>query len=220
MALKYPINIVLADDDELIREGFTTLVKKIPQLKLLGIALNGSELIELTRRLKPDVIFTDIRMPLVDGIQATKIISKEFPKMGIIALSMFDEYGIVAEIIEAGAKGYLLKNTDKKEILEASMSVFTGDYYYSKEINEKMARMIAKKVPEPSQEKKLDFSEIEKSIIGFICKGFSNKKIASEIHISSRTVEWHRRNILEKADVKNTAALVVYSMQQGIYKPG
>lgn len=126
------INIVLADDHELIRDGFGVLIKKMPDIKLIGEAKNGKELLEVVRELKPDVVVTDIKMPEMDGIEATKLLTKEFPEIGIIALSMFDEKNLIAEMFEAGAKGFLLKNAQKDEIIEAIKAVNRGSIIIAK----------------------------------------------------------------------------------------
>ena len=108
-----PIRIVLADDHEIFRDGFKVMIKKQPSVQLVGEAANGEELIRQTRELKPDVVITDIKMPVMDGVEATKQLTSEFPEIGIIALSMFDEENLIVEMLEAGAKGYLLKNAHK-----------------------------------------------------------------------------------------------------------
>src|SRR5215207_1311812 len=118
-----PIRIVLADDHEIFRDGFKVMIKKQPSVQLVGEAANGEELIALTSQLRPDVIITDIKMPVMDGIEATKRLTADFPEIGIIALSMFDEENLIVEMLEAGAKGYLLKNAHKDEILEAIKTV-------------------------------------------------------------------------------------------------
>ena len=114
-----PIRIILADDHEIFRDGFKSMLKKQPTVQLLGEAADGIELVALCRQLKPDVVVTDIKMPNMDGLEATKILAKNFPEIGIIALSMIDEASMIVDIIKAGANGYLLKNAHKEEIITA-----------------------------------------------------------------------------------------------------
>ena len=122
-----PIRIILADDHEIFRDGFKAMLKKQPSVELIGEASDGEELVEVTRQLNPDVVVTDIKMPRMDGLQATRILSKEFPQIGIIALSMIDEENLIIDMMEAGAKGYLLKNAHKNEIIEAIKERLTNN---------------------------------------------------------------------------------------------
>lgn len=214
-----PIDIILADDHEIFRDGFAVMLTKIPEINLLGEASNGEELIKLMRTLKPEVIVTDIKMPKMDGIEATKRLKKEFPSVGIIALSMFDEENLIVDMLEAGAKGYLLKNAHKTEIIAAIKSVYKDEPYYCRETSHKLAQMIAKSRFNPYKKRaKIEFSEKEIAIINLICGEYSNKEIADKLILSKRTVEGYREKILEKIDGKNTAGIVVYAIKNNIYK--
>jgi DNA-binding NarL/FixJ family response regulator len=213
-----PIRTILADDHEIFRDGFQTMLKKQKDIELVGEAENGKELIELAEKLQPDVIITDIKMPLMDGIEATRILSKRFPETGIIALSMFDEDNLVVDMLESGAKGYLIKNAPKHEILEAIKTVYNKGTYYCHHTSNKLAQMIAKSKFNPYKKaKKIDFTGREMDIIKLICAQFSNKEMASRLNLSVRTVEGYRDRILEKMDVRNTAGIVVYAIKNGIY---
>src|SRR5438309_1710008 len=139
-----PITLVLADDHEIFRDGFRSMIRKQPAVVLAGEAADGEELIEIGLRLKPDIIITDIKMPKLDGIEATKRLLKELPETGIIALSMFDEENLIVDMMEAGARGYLLKNAHKTEIMEAINTVHSGQTYYCSETSARLAQMIAK----------------------------------------------------------------------------
>src|SRR5687767_142431 len=123
------IRIVVADDHEILREGFYTMVKKIEGIELVGEASDGVELIELASRLQPDVIVTDIKMPRLDGIEATRMLVKKFPHMGVVALTMYDDDTLIIDMLEAGAKGYVVKNASKKEIVEAIRTVYQQNTY-------------------------------------------------------------------------------------------
>lgn len=214
-----PIDIILADDHEIFRDGFAVMLKKITEINLAGEASNGEELIKLMRTLKPQVIVTDIKMPKMDGIEATKRLKKEFPSVGIIALSMFDEENLIVDMLEAGAKGYLLKNAHKTEIIAAIKSVYKDEPYYCKDTSHKLAQMIAKSRFNPYKKRpKIEFSEKEIAIINLICGEYSNKEIADKLILSKRTVEGYREKILEKIDAKNTAGIVVYAIKNNIYK--
>jgi DNA-binding NarL/FixJ family response regulator len=165
------------------------------------------------------VVVTDIKMPVMDGIEATKKISEQFPDIGIIGLSMFDEDDLIIDMLEAGAKGYLLKNSNKEQIAEAIKTVYQGDPYYCKTTSHKLTGMIAKSRFNPyKKEQKAEFSEREKEIIAMICREMTNKEIAEKLFLSVRTVEGHRLNLLEKMGVKNSVGMVVYALKNGIVK--
>ena len=157
----------------------------------------------------------------MDGIEAAKKISALYPQIGIIGLSMFDEDDLIIDMLEAGAKGYLLKNSDKTEIVEAIAAVYNDNPYYCKNTSRKLTQMIARSKFNPYTHKnKIEFSEREKEIIELICREYTNKEIGEQLFISTRTVEGHRLKILEKMDVKNTVGLVVYAIKHNLYKPG
>jgi DNA-binding NarL/FixJ family response regulator len=217
--LYLPIRVILADDHEIFRDGFQTMLKKQTEVEMVGEAENGKELLELTAKLNPDTIITDIKMPLMDGIEATKILSERFPHIGIITLSMFDEDNLVVDMLEAGAKGYLIKNAPKHEIFEAIKTVYNGGTYYCHHTSNKLAQMIAKSKFNPYKKiPKIEFTERETEIIKLICSELSNKEMASKLNLSVRTVEGYRDKIQEKMDVRNTAGIVVFAIKNGIFK--
>ena len=214
-----PIRIVLADDHEIFRDGFKVMIKKQPSVQLVGEAANGEELIRQTRELQPDVVITDIKMPVMDGVEATKQLTSEFPEIGIIALSMFDEENLIVEMLEAGAKGYLLKNAHKDEIMEAIKTVDRNHTYYCNGTSARLANMIAKSTFRPSTRVvKPEFSEKEVAVIRYICQEMSNKEIASNLNLSIRTIEGYRDRILEKIGARNAAGIVVYAIKNNIYQ--
>jgi len=219
MSTEIPIRIILADDHEIFRDGFKAMLKKQPSVELIGEAANGEELVELTRRLKPDVVVTDIKMPRMDGLQATKILSKEFPEIGIVALSMIDEETLIVDMMEAGAKGYLLKNAHKTEIIEAIKAVNEGSIYYCDGATAKLIKMIAKsdKIPFIKKVSKPDLSQKEIDVILLICQEKTNKEIADHLNLSIRTIEGYRDRIFEKVGAKNSAGVVVYAIRNKIY---
>lgn len=219
MSITPDIKIVIADDHEMFRDGFKLMLTKQPSIQLLGEAENGRELLQLTESLQPDVVVTDIKMPIMDGIEATQKIKALFPDMGIIGLSMFDEDDLIVDMLEAGAKGYLLKNAGKEHIVEAIKTVYEGDPYYCKTTSNKLTQMIAKSKYNPyTRKEKVEFTDREKEIIELISKEYSNKEIAEKLFLSIRTVEGHRLKIMEKTGVKNTVGLVVYAIKNNLLK--
>jgi DNA-binding NarL/FixJ family response regulator len=214
------IRVVMADDHAIFRDGFELILSKDPSIQLLGQAANGKALIEMVSEKLPDVVVTDIKMPLIDGIEATRTLSAKFPGIRIIGLSMHDEDDLILEMLEAGAKGYLLKNADKEEVLEAIHTVFEGDPYYCRSTNAKLARLIAKnKYHTFQREERAEFNEKELEIIQLICRENTNKEIGEKLYMSVRTVEGYRLRILEKMRVKNSVGLVVYAIQHGLFQP-
>ncbi len=212
--------VVIADDHEIFRDGFKMILGKMDNCILIGEASNGRELLELVDRENPDLVITDIKMPGMDGIEATRKIREKWPLMGVIALSMFNEDELILEMLEAGANGYLLKNADKVEIIEAIEAVVAGDPYYCRSTNSKLAKLIANSRFHPFHRKKaVEYSEKEIEIIRFICQEMTNKEIAEKLFLSIRTVEGHRLRILDKMGVKNSIGLVIYAIQHNIFQP-
>jgi len=213
------IRIVIADDHEIFREGLDVLFKKQNDMELVGEAVNGKQLIEITERLVPDIVLTDIRMPVIDGIEATRHITQKFPQVGVIALSMFDDENLIVDMLEAGAKGYLLKNAHKYEVIAAIKAVHNQESYFCNHTSMKLAKMIGRSRFNLSRDTmRSEFSEKEKEVIQLICEEYSNKEISLKLHLSIRTIEGYREKILEKMKVKNSAGIVVYAIKHGIYR--
>ncbi|RYG06263.1 MAG: response regulator transcription factor [Chitinophagaceae bacterium] len=214
------IRIVMADDHEIFRDGFRLMISRQEDIQLVGEAGDGKELVELVATLKPDVVVTDIKMPRMDGIEAAKTILQNHPDIGVIGLSMFDEEDLIIDMLEAGAKGYLLKNADKHEVAEAIRTVYQEEPYYCKHTSARLAQMIAKSKFNPyKKNKKIEFSEREIEIIRLICQELTNKEIADQLFLSIRTVEGYRLKIQEKMNVKNSIGLVIYAIRNNLYKP-
>lgn len=212
-----PIRIIIADDHPVTLSGFKRMLEG-PEFEVIGEASNGEELLQLSKDLKPDIIVTDIKMPLMDGLEATKQIIKELPNVGIIALSMFDEYSLIMDMTDAGAKGYLLKNVARDEIIAAVYSVYNGEIYYCKETTARMVKMLSREDYNALQEDALSkFSEIEIDIIKLLRHGSSNKEIARDLSIRSRRVEWHRVQIMKKLNAKNLAGIVLFAVKNNIF---
>ena len=217
--MKYTIRLIIADDHEIFRDGLALMLSRQKDIVLLGQAANGKELIELTGQHQPDVIITDIKMPVMDGIQASKLILKNQPDVKIIALSMFDEETLIVDMLEAGAKGYLLKNAHKDEIIAAVEAVYNDQTYYCNHTSRKLTKMIADSSFNPNRRPvKPELSEKEINVMRLVCQEFSNKEIASQLKLSVRTIEGYREKIQEKINARNTAGIVVYAIKNRIYQ--
>jgi len=215
--MKYSIRLIIADDHEIFRDGLALMLSRQKDIILLGQASNGKELAELTEQQNPDVIITDIKMPVMDGIQASRLILKKQPDTKIIALSMFDEETLIVDMLEAGAKGYLLKNADKQEVLDAIETVYEDKTYYCHHTSARLTNMIVKSNFNPYKKKEpVSFNEREIEIIKLICQQNSSKEISDKLYLSSRTVEGYRTKILEKMNAKNTVGVVVYALKHNL----
>jgi DNA-binding NarL/FixJ family response regulator len=213
------LKVLLVDDHEIYLDGLQAMLQKQPAIKVVGLASNGAECIRLTKTMKPDIILTDIKMPVMDGIVATKYIAENHPGIGIIALSTFDEEGPIVEMLEAGARGYLLKNAHKTEILEAIHSVYQNIPYYCRSTTTRLARLIAQSRFNPYKEAELPlFTEREKIIIRMICEEKTSKEMADIFYVSNRTIDGNRTRILEKMQVHTVAGIVIYAIRHKMFE--
>jgi DNA-binding NarL/FixJ family response regulator len=216
----HPINILIADDHEVYRDGLKLMLAKEKTYHIVGEAENGLELISLAKETSPDIILTDIKMPKADGIEAARRIHEQNENIGIIALSMFNEESLVIDMLEAGAMGYLLKSSDKSEIIDAINMVYNHHPYYCKSTSARLAITITESKFNPYRKSQAEaiFSQKEIEIICLICEEYSAKEIGDKLFHSTRTVEGYRSKILEKMNVRNTAGIVIYAVKHGIYK--
>jgi DNA-binding NarL/FixJ family response regulator len=214
-----PINIIIADDHEIFLNGLKLLISDLPELHLQGEAANGKQLTEMVHKKLPDIVITDIKMPVMDGVEATRIIKKQHPNIGIIALSMFNEDDIVIDMLEAGARGYLLKNTNKIELLNAVKAIKNNSYYYCSATSEKLLRMIAETKFNPYKNiVRPKFSNRELQVMDLICKEYTSKEMAYAMNLSIRTIESYKGNIQEKIGAKNTTGIAVYAVKNNLIK--
>jgi len=215
--MKNLISLVIADDHEIFRDGLALMLSKQDTLSLVGQATNGRELIQLVADKKPDLVLTDIKMPHLDGIAASKIMLQQHPGLKIICLSMYEEENLIVEMLEAGAKGYLLKNADKKEILDAIFTVHEGNIFYCKHTSARLASLIVKSKFDPHKKHpETLFTQREREIIRLICRQHTAQEIGEQLYLSKRTVEGYRTRILEKMEVKNTAGVVVFALKHSL----
>ncbi|RYY67641.1 MAG: response regulator transcription factor [Chitinophagaceae bacterium] len=215
-----PIRLLIADDHEIFRDGFRVMLKKNSAIQLVGEASDGENLLAMVELHSPDVVITDIRMPGLDGISATRVLQRNYPDLPVIGLSTYDEEQVIVDMLEAGARGYLLKNASKEEIFTAVDVVHRGDVYFCSSTSPRLAELIARSAYNPFRRRPAaDISDREREIIRLICQEFSSKEIALQLHNSVRTVESYRDRLLDKIGCRNVAGLVVYAIKNGIYKP-
>jgi len=212
------VKILIADDHEVIHNGIRDILKTHSQYTIIGNAYNGEEAIEKALELKPDIIFMDISMPKLNGIEAIKVISKKLTRTKILALTQHEENEYILQILKAGGNGYLLKNSKKEEFIEAIESVILGNRYLSSELSERMINTVLKQVTgaEAKTQDEVHLTRREIEIIQKIADDKSNLEIADELHLSVRTIETHRRNLMQKLKVNSVVALLKYATQHNI----
>jgi DNA-binding NarL/FixJ family response regulator len=213
------LKLLIVDDHPMVRLGLKSLLEGVKEVVSIDEAIDGEEALAKVANKSYDVIIMDIKMPKKDGIETTREIVRKNPDARIIALSMHDEQDYIVKMLQAGARGYLLKNSSKDELLRAVLSVSKGDNYFSHEVSSIMlAKFIHKEFPSKQKPAKSDveLTKRETEIIKMISEEMTNAEIAKKLGISVRTVDTHRRNLLQKLDVKNTAGLVRYAIQAGL----
>jgi DNA-binding NarL/FixJ family response regulator len=209
--------VVIADDHDLYLAGLRMLLDNNAEIEVLAEASNGQELIDLCNEYKPDVVITDLIMPGTDGIRAIKEISKT-AAVRMIALSTFDSEHLIVEALEAGALGYILKNAQNGEIIEAIKTVDKFNPYYCRSTSSRLVRMISKSKFNPYTKSNLDvWSEKEKVIIRLICEEKSSEEIGKILFMSKRTVDGIRSKILEKMNVKTGAGVALYAIKNSLF---
>lgn len=204
--------VILVDDHRLFRKGLRMLIDALEGFEVVGEASNGTEFLEMLEQGEPDVVMLDIAMPEMDGIEAARLALASHPELKIITISMFGEQGYYFKMVDAGVKGFLLKNSDFTEVKLALETVVDGGSYFSRELLMNLVTSLKNSPVKSSQDSPL--SEREKEILLLICKGMSTQKIASSLALSKRTVDSHRANILAKTNCRNTASLVAYAIKE------
>lgn len=205
-------SIFLVDDHSLFRNGLRGLLEHCAGCRVVGEAASGEEFLAMLDRVEADVVFMDFSMPGIDGAETTERALARRPELRIITLSMFGEESYYTRMVEAGARGFLLKDSDIGDVLEAIETVLAGGSYFSPRLLWSLTGRMRTREDAPDEQ----LSEREREILVAVCRGLSNQEIADELFISKRTVDKHRANILEKTGCKNTASLVVYAIRNGI----
>ncbi len=203
--------VIIVDDHTLFRNGLRILLNTLEDYQVVAEAANGKQFIELLEVDVPDLVLLDINMPVMDGIEAATIAQKLYPDIKIITLSMYGEEDYYYKMVNAGVKGFVLKNSDIKEVKTALDVVYDGGSFFSSELLQNLVNSL--KSSSKSKEFHAELSEREMEILILICQGLSNQEIGDKLFISKRTVDKHRANILEKSESKNTAQLVVYAIK-------
>lgn len=214
-----PINYVIADDHQIFRQGLKLVLADDPLLNFLGEAENGRALLKLLENVSPDVVLLDLKMPEMDGFEATREIRKRFPEIKILILTMFDEEHFILHMLEAGANGYLLKNANPEEIQQAIHSVYETNHYFNELVSKAMLKnLVQKNIAVPDFKTTSSLNEKEITILQLICQELTSAEIGEKVFLSARTVEGIRAGMMEKVGVRNIAGLVMYAAKNGIVK--
>ena len=203
--------ILIVDDHEVVRDGLRNILTSLDNISIAGEAGNGEDAVKMYSSLKPDLVIMDISMPGMNGIEATRVIKEKDPDARILILTMHDNQEYLNQIIRSGAKGFILKNTDKEELLDAVKTVASGDNFFSKDISKLIIDnyiRTAKETEKNDGYKEVPLTKREIEILKLIASGYSNQEIANILYISYNTVDTHRKNIMHKLSIKNTAGLV------------
>ncbi|MEM6722101.1 MAG: response regulator transcription factor [Bacteroidota bacterium] len=212
------IKIAIADDEALFRAGMSFILTRVKNFEIIFEAENGSDLIEKLKVTpeKPDVILMDLKMPLLNGVESTKILQKEHPEIKVIAVTSYDGKSFITNMIDVGASSYLLKNTSPKIVVHTINEVYDKGFYYDervlKIIHENLLSAKSKRIKSDLDNNLL--TKREKEILELICNQYTTNEIADKLFISPRTVEGHRNNLLLKTESKNVAGLVIYGIQK------
>lgn len=207
------IRLILVDDHIIFRDGLKSLLEKEEIAEIIGEASNGQEFLDTLHDRDPDLVLMDIDMPLMNGIEATSKAVQIRPDLKILVLSMYGEEEYYYEMIEAGARGFILKSSGATELKNAIHKVVHGESYFSNELLRRIIMNIGQnKNQDPKRNRIKILSQRENEVLQEICNGSSNNEIAEKLHISPKTVKGHRTNLLAKTECKNTAALVMYAI--------
>lgn len=213
-----PINIILVDDHKIIRDGLKTYLEGDNEFNVIGEASNGKEAMEIIKETSPDIVVTDVMMPEMNGIELCKAIVDFNKNIKVIALTMMGDRQFIRQMLNNGVSGYLLKSCTDDELKLAIKSVNGGKKYYSQEVTEAvMTDLMDGKSGKLKVAMDMPLSEREKEVLHLVIKEYTNQEIADKLFISTRTVDAHKRNILDKTGSKNVAGLVFYALERKLF---
>ncbi len=211
------IKIAIADDYKIFRDGIKVGLSKDENLEVIMEADNGEELLKALETNNPDVILMDLKMPVMDGMEATKIVRKQYPAIKVLVVSMYEDDKFIIHLMENGANGYLLKNTESEEIIKSIYAVHENGYYFNDVVNKALLKkLVLKNNLKPSFNQNVELTERELEVLKMICEEKTAAEIAKEIFLSPRSVEGIRQRLIEKIGVRNTAGLVMFAVKNSM----
>ena len=212
------ITVLLAEDHQIVREGFRSLLKHEDDIEVVGEAETGRQAVQLTRKLRPAVVVMDIAMPLLNGLEATRQIRKDFPETRVLILSAHSDDAYVEQVMELGAAGFLLKQTSSHDLSAAIREVQKGKTFFSQSISKRVRDRSRQSVDREGQVKQRSnrLSSREMEVLQLIAEGKPNKQVAAELGVSFKTVDKHRQNLMSKLNIHDIAGLTRYAIAEGI----
>jgi DNA-binding NarL/FixJ family response regulator len=205
------IRVILAEDHDILRDGLQSILADNNEIKVVAEASNGKALIDLLQTTPADIVLMDINMPVMNGIEATRYITEHYKNIKVVALSMMDNTNYLQQMMNAGAKGYILKSTGKNDMVYAIKQVMKNIPFISPEL-------LIKQEEDNAGPAKAKLTKRELQVLELLAEGLTNKEIADKIFLSKRTIETHRKNLIDKTGSKNTSALIKYAISHGIIK--
>ena len=213
------LHILLGDDHTLVRQGLRKILEDQPEWKVVAEAGNGRDAVQQAVTLKPDVAVLDIGMPLLNGIEATRQIVRRAPSVSVLILSMHSEEAYITQALQAGARGYLLKDSADTDLVKAVSATAEGKSFFSPVVARLMLDDYVQRLAEKGIEDRYEtLSEREREVFQLVAEGYSTKEVADLLHISPATVETHRAHIMEKLDLHSTAELVLSAVRRGVIR--
>jgi DNA-binding NarL/FixJ family response regulator len=208
--------LLIVDDHQMLLDGIRALLQDVPSFQIVAEAHNGNQALEELKKTQVDIVVTDISMPDMNGIELTQKIKSDYPDIKVLTLSMFSEKQTIREMVDAGVSGYILKNTGKEELVGALTKIASGGIYFGDEVTNEMMRMMSDNDREQEKKTAVTLTFREKEILKLITKEYSNVQIATELFISERTVETHRKNIFRKTNTKGIVGLIKYAYEYNL----
>ncbi|MEQ8525139.1 response regulator transcription factor [Gracilimonas sp.] len=213
------IKIAIVDDHQIVRDGIKILIEDEPGFEVLFEAENGKQATDLSKKHSPDLIIMDITMPKMNGIEATEIIKNEQPDVKILALTMLSEDQHIKKMIKAGASGYILKSSGREELIKAINTIIGGKHYFSDDATQAILQeLVQPSVSKAKEPDDVNITDRELEVLKLIVNEFTNQEIADQLYVSVRTVDAHRRNLLQKTGAKNTAGLVKFAIKNNLFE--
>ena len=209
-------NILLADDHTIVRQGLRAILQSEPHFRLVGEASDGIEAVRLAERLKPDVLITDVMMPGLNGLEVTRQVARSLPNTRIIILSMYTNDAYVIEALKNGALGYVLKDSQASDLIQAIKEVINGNRYLSPPLSERALELYMQKLESVPEDPYDLLTTREREVLQMVAEGRTSSEIANRLFISPRTAEGHRANLMRKLGLQNNADLIRYALKRGI----
>ncbi len=213
------IKVLIADDHRVVREGLAAILKSKENITVVGEAQDGQEAVDKARTLLPDVILMDVSMPRMNGVEATRVIKREFPHIGIVALTMYEEQQYIFDLVRAGATGYLLKDSDSSQIVAAIRSIYRGESLIHPSVASKILAefsVMSQKKGKRASWTEHDLTEREITVLRLVADGKTNKEIANSLDLSEKTVKNHVRNIFHKLQVYDRTQAAILAIRKGL----